>query len=34
MLVRAPAYTTARDVGFHIVERWQFHRAQVIKSTR
>jgi hypothetical protein len=21
-------------VGFRIVERWQFHRTQVIKSTR
>jgi mannosyltransferase len=34
MLMHAPAYTTATNVGFHIVERWQFHRAQVIKSTR
>ena len=25
---------TARNVGFHIVERWQFHRTQVLKSTR
>jgi mannosyltransferase len=34
MLAPAPAYTTAKNVGFHIVERWQFHRTQVIKSTR
>jgi mannosyltransferase len=34
MLMHAPAYTTAKNVGFRIVERWQFHRAQVIKSTR
>jgi mannosyltransferase len=34
MLARAPAYLTAKNVGFQIVERWQFHRAQVIKSTR
>jgi mannosyltransferase len=34
MLARAPAYTTAKNVGFHIIERWQFHRTQVIKSTR
>ena len=34
VLVRAPAYQTARNVGFHIVERWQFHRTQVLKSTR
>lgn len=34
VLVRAPAYQTAKNVGFHIVERWQFHRTQVIKSTR
>jgi len=34
MLANAPAYTTAKNVGFHIVERWQFHRTQVIKSTR
>ena len=31
---RAPAYLVPKNVGFHIVERWQFHRSQVIKSTR
>lgn len=31
---RAPAYQVPKNVGFHIVERWQFHRTQVIKSTR
>ncbi|HEY1840145.1 MAG TPA: glycosyltransferase family 39 protein [Mycobacterium sp.] len=34
LLARSPAYVTAKNVGFDIVERWQFHRAQVIKSTR
>jgi mannosyltransferase len=34
VLAGAPAYTTAKNVGFQIVERWQFHRTQVIKSTR
>jgi mannosyltransferase len=34
VLATAPAYVTAKNVGFHIVERWQFHRTQVIKSTR
>jgi mannosyltransferase len=34
VLRRAPAYVTPSLVGFRIVERWQFHRAQVIKSTR
>lgn len=33
-LGRAPAYVTPSQVGFRIVERWQFHRTQVIKSTR
>jgi mannosyltransferase len=33
-LGRAPAYLTPRLVGFRIVERWQFHRTQVIKSVR
>ena len=33
-LRRAPAYLTPSLVGFRIVERWQFHRTQVIKSTR
>jgi mannosyltransferase len=31
---RAPAYLTPKQVGFRIVERWQFHRTQVIKSVR
>jgi mannosyltransferase len=31
-LGRAPAYLTPRQLGFHIVERWQFHRTQVTKS--
>jgi mannosyltransferase len=31
---RAPAYQTPDLVGFHIVERWQFHRTQVVKSVR
>ena len=31
---RAPAYLVPKNVGFRIVERWQFHRTQVIKSTR
>jgi mannosyltransferase len=31
---RAPAYQTPDLVGFHIVERWQFHRTQVVKSIR
>jgi mannosyltransferase len=34
VLGRAPAYRTSELVGFHIVERWQFHRTQVVKSTR
>jgi mannosyltransferase len=34
VLRRAPAYLTPKLVGFRIVERWQFHRAQVIKSIR
>jgi mannosyltransferase len=33
-LRHAPAYATAEQVGFRIVERWQFHRTQVIKSVR
>jgi mannosyltransferase len=33
-LRHAPAYVTAEQVGFRIVERWQFHRTQVIKSVR
>jgi mannosyltransferase len=34
VLGRAPAYLTPRLVGFRIVERWQFHRTQLIKSVR
>jgi mannosyltransferase len=34
VLGRAPAYLTPKLVGFRIVERWQFHRTQVIKSVR
>jgi mannosyltransferase len=32
LLGRAPAYRTPRQLGFHIVERWQLHRTQVTKS--
>lgn len=31
---RAPAYQFPGYLGFHIVERWQFHYSQVVKSTR
>lgn len=34
VLARTPAYLVPQNVGFHIVERWQFHRTQVIKSIR
>jgi mannosyltransferase len=34
LLGRAPAYLTPRQLGFHIVERWQLHRTQVTKSVR
>ena len=34
VLGRAPAYRTPELVGFRIVERWQFHRTQVVKSIR
>ncbi|GFG75693.1 mannosyltransferase [Mycobacterium botniense] len=34
LLGHAPAYQFAGEIGFHIVERWQFHFAQVVKSTR
>jgi mannosyltransferase len=34
LLGRAPAYLTPRELGFHIVERWQFHRTQVTKSVQ
>ena len=30
----APAYRFPAYLGFHIVERWQFHYSQVVKSTR
>jgi mannosyltransferase len=32
--VRAPAYRFPSYLGFHIVERWQFHYSQVVKLTR
>jgi mannosyltransferase len=32
-LKRAPAYEVPQQLGFHIVERWQFSFAQVVKST-
>jgi mannosyltransferase len=32
VLGRAPAYLTPKQLGFHIVERWQLHRTQVTKS--
>jgi mannosyltransferase len=31
---RAPAYVFPSYLGFRIVERWQFHYSQVVKSTR
>lgn len=31
---RSPAYRFPNYLGFHIVERWQFHYSQVVKSTR
>ena len=33
-LQHAPAYQVPQRLGFHIVERWQFSFAQVVKSTR
>ena len=33
-LSKAPAYLVPQQLGFHIVERWQFNFAQVTKSTR
>jgi mannosyltransferase len=33
-LKRAPAYQVPQTLGFHIVERWQFSFAQVVRSTR
>ncbi|MBN8904488.1 MAG: hypothetical protein J0H57_26010, partial [Rhodospirillales bacterium] len=34
VLARTPVYRFPAQLGFRIVERWQFHYAQVIKSTR
>ncbi len=34
VLGHAPAYQFAGELGFRIVERWQFHRTQVVKSVR
>jgi mannosyltransferase len=34
VLGRSPAYLTPKLVGFRIVERWQLHRTQVVKSVR
>lgn len=31
---RAPVYRFPAYLGFHIVERWQFHYSQVVKSAR
>lgn len=31
---RAPVYLFPSYLGFHIVERWQFHYSQVVKSSR
>lgn len=31
---RTPVYQFPSYLGFHIVERWQFHYSQVVKSTR
>jgi mannosyltransferase len=33
-LKRAPAYQVPQRLGFHIIERWQFNFAQVVRSTR
>jgi mannosyltransferase len=33
-LKRAPAYQVPHAMGFHIVQRWQFSFAQVVKSVR
>lgn len=33
-LRRAPAFQVPHGMGFHVVERWQFNFAQVVKSTR
>ena len=34
VLAHSPAYLVPNNVGFRIVERWQFHRTQLVKSTR
>ena len=34
LLGHAPVYQFAGELGFRIVERWQFHRTQVVESTR
>lgn len=34
VLGRTPVYQFSARLGFRIVERWQFHYAQVVKSTR
>lgn len=34
LLGHAPVYQFEGELGFRIVERWQFHRSQVVKSTR
>jgi mannosyltransferase len=34
VLAHTPAYLVPQNVGFRIVERWQFHRTQVVKSVR
>ncbi|MBO0863848.1 MAG: hypothetical protein J2P16_02100, partial [Mycobacterium sp.] len=33
LLGHAPVYQFAGELGFRIVERWQFHRTQVVKLT-
>jgi mannosyltransferase len=33
-LARSPAYRVPQQLGFHVVQRWQFSFAQVTKSTR
>jgi mannosyltransferase len=34
VLAHTPAYQVPQNVGFRIVERWQFHRTQLVKSIR
>jgi mannosyltransferase len=29
-----PAFSVPRDLGFRLLERWQFNLVQVIKATR